>query len=95
MGANSSTPLENPTILSNMVEMYAMAILPGACVIVFGRMFHDKNKKAQAEKKGTRPMFGRQAGPVFGAMAILIFSGAYDLHFLLKRPEIRFWSRQV
>ena len=48
LGANSSTPLENPTILSNMVEMYAMAILPGACVIVFGRMFHDKNKKAQA-----------------------------------------------
>ncbi len=92
-GANSSTPLENPTILSNMVEMYAMAILPGACVIVFGRMFHDKNKKAQAEKKGTRPIFGRQAGPVFGAMAIC-FSGAYDL-LLLKRPEIRFWSRQV
>ena len=29
LGANSSTPLENPTILSNMVEMYAMAILPG------------------------------------------------------------------
>ena len=75
LGANSSTPLENPTILSNMVEMYAMAILPGACVIVFGRMFHDKNKKAQAEKKGTRPMFGRQAGPVFGAMAILFLVG--------------------
>lgn len=75
LGANSSTPLENPTILSNMVEMYAMAILPGACVIVFGRMFHDKNKKAQAEKKGTRPIFGRQAGPVFGAMAILFLVG--------------------
>lgn len=84
LGANSSTPLENPTILSNMVEMYAMAILPGACVIVFGRMFHDKNKKAQAEKKGTRPMFGRQAGPVFGAMAILFLVGLIICFFAEK-----------
>ena len=82
--ANSSTPLENPTILSNMVEMYAMAILPGACVIVFGRMFHDKNKKAQAEKKGTRPIFGRQAGPVFGAMAILFLVGLMICFFAEK-----------
>lgn len=84
LGANSSTPLENPTILSNMVEMYAMAILPGACVIVFGRMFHDKNKKAQAEKKGTRPMFGRQAGPVFGTMAILFLVGLMICFFAEK-----------
>lgn len=84
LGANSSTPLENPTILSNMVEMYVMAILPGACVIVFGRMFHDKNKKAQAEKKGTRPMFGRQAGPVFGAMAILFLVGLMICFFAEK-----------
>lgn len=84
LGANSSTPLENPTILSNMVEMYAMAILPGACVIVFGRMFHDKNKKAQAEKKGTRPIFGRQADPVFGAMAILFLVGLMICFFAEK-----------
>lgn len=84
LGANSSTPLENPTILSNMVEMYAMAILPGACVIVFGRMFHDKNKKAQAEKKGTRPIFGRQARPVFGAMAILFLVGLMICFFAEK-----------
>lgn len=84
LGANSSTPLENPTILSNMVEMYAMAILPGACVIVFGRMFHDKNKKAQAEKKGIRPIFGRQAGPVFGAMAILFLVGLMICFFAEK-----------
>ena len=84
LGANSSTPLENPTILSNMVEMYAMAILPGACVTVFGRMFHDKNKKAQAEKKGTRPIFGRQAGPVFGAMAILFLVGLMICFFAEK-----------
>ena len=29
LGANSSTPLENPTILSNLIELYSMMILPG------------------------------------------------------------------
>ena len=51
---------------------------------LFGRMFHDKNKKAQAEKKGTRPIFGRQAGPVFGAMAILFLVGLMICFFAEK-----------
>ena len=38
LGANSSTPIENPTILTNLIEMYAMMLLPGACVIAFGKM---------------------------------------------------------
>ncbi|MFR2409277.1 MAG: potassium-transporting ATPase subunit KdpA [[Clostridium] symbiosum] len=45
LGANSSTPLENPTIISNLVELYSMMILPGACVIAFGNMIADKRKK--------------------------------------------------
>ena len=28
LGANSATPLENPTILSNMIELFSMMILP-------------------------------------------------------------------
>ena len=28
LGANSSTPLENPTILSNLMELYSMMLLP-------------------------------------------------------------------
>ena len=38
LGANSSTPIENPTIISDLVELYSMMILPGACVIMFGKM---------------------------------------------------------
>lgn len=30
-GANSSTPFENPTVISNIVEMVSMMILPGSC----------------------------------------------------------------
>ena len=29
--------MENPTILSNLIELYSMMLLPGACVITFGR----------------------------------------------------------
>ena len=45
LGANSSTPLENPTILSNLIELYSMMLLPGACVITFGKMVGDSRKE--------------------------------------------------
>ena len=37
LGANSTTPLENPTIISDITELLSMMILPGACVIKIGR----------------------------------------------------------
>ena len=49
LGANSSTPLENPTILSNLIELYSMMLLPGACVITFGKMVRDR-------KRGNHPV---------------------------------------
>ena len=45
LGANSSTPIENPTIISDLVELYSMMILPGACVIMFGKMVKDRRRK--------------------------------------------------
>ncbi|MEG0495461.1 MAG: potassium-transporting ATPase subunit KdpA [Eubacterium sp.] len=59
LGANASTPLENPTILTNMVEMISMMVIPGALVITFGLMI--KNKK--------------QSWIIFGAMAIIFVIG--------------------
>ena len=34
-GANSTTPFENPTVISNIIEMISMMLLPGACVVTF------------------------------------------------------------
>ena len=48
-GANSTTPFENPTIISNMVELISMMILPGACVVTFGHMLHDKKKEEKRD----------------------------------------------
>lgn len=58
-GANSSHPFENPTIVSNMIEMLSMMILPGACVIAFGYMIGNK----------------KQSRAVFGAMGIIFLVG--------------------
>ena len=38
LGANSATPLENPTIITNIIELFSMMILPVSCIFVFGRM---------------------------------------------------------
>ena len=87
LGANSATPLENPTIISDMIELWSMMSLPGACVITFGKMVHD-GKKAQkqaiegqgaavaVEKKGiTEKLFGREGRTVFLAMGIIFLIG--------------------
>ncbi|OOM15967.1 potassium-transporting ATPase subunit KdpA [Clostridium saccharobutylicum] len=52
-GANSAHPFENPTPLSNLIEILSMMMLPGALVYTFGLML--KNKK--------------QGWTIFGAMA--------------------------
>lgn len=43
-GANSSHPFENPTIISNIVELLSMMILPGAVVVMFGHMLSNKKQ---------------------------------------------------
>ncbi|SEW15378.1 potassium-transporting ATPase subunit KdpA [[Clostridium] fimetarium] len=42
-GANSAFPLENPTILSNILEMLSILLIPAALCFTFGRNI--KNKK--------------------------------------------------
>ena len=75
-GANSATPFENPTVISNIVEMISMMILPGACVVTFGHMLAEKRrelKEARIEKK--KIWMGRQGAVIFGTMAIMFAVG--------------------
>ena len=51
LGANSSTPIENPTIISDLVELYSMMILHGACVIMFGKMVKDRRRKTASSSE--------------------------------------------
>jgi potassium-transporting ATPase potassium-binding subunit len=58
LNANSAHPYENPTWLSNLLEMLAIIIIPAALTYTFGRMVGDT----------------RQGWAVLGAMAILFVS---------------------
>lgn len=49
LGANSSTPIENPTIITNLIELYSMMLMPGACVVTFGKMAHDAKAKRMSD----------------------------------------------
>ena len=91
LGANSSTPIENPTIISDLIELYSMMLLPGACVITFGKMVRDRKRMQAAEKAGekgltvvktekvrkglTVRMYGREGRSIFLAMGIIFLIG--------------------
>ena len=88
LGANSSTPIENPTIISNLIELYSMMILPGACVMTFGKTVRDRKKAQQAEngelaeattlrtrRSFTAWMYGREGRSIFAAMGIIFLIG--------------------
>lgn len=78
-GANSSTPFENPTIISNLIELYSMMLLPGACVITFGKMAAERKKEKTgnvvAKIKRNVTCFGSQGRTIFAAMSILFLVG--------------------
>ena len=85
-GANSATPMENPTILSNLIELYSMMLLPGACVITFGKMVGDGRRHQQKNKTPenllpahresiTARLFGQEGRSIFLAMGILFLAG--------------------
>lgn len=83
LGANSATPIENPTIITNFIEMYSMMILPGACVITFGKFARDaRNKRMHSEENKLKKKlslsercFGREGRSIFLAMSILFVIG--------------------
>ena len=75
-GANSTTPFENPTVLSNMMEMLSMMLLPGACVIMFGLMVRNRSKAKDNEKTHPKKsFFGSEAKPIFIVMLLLFIAG--------------------
>ena len=58
--ANSAHPYENPTPLSNFVQMLSIFLIPAGLCVTFGRMVSDQ----------------RQGWTVFAAMAVLFVVGA-------------------
>jgi potassium-transporting ATPase potassium-binding subunit len=59
LNANSAHPFENPTPLTNLIEMLAILVIPAALAFTFGKMVGDD----------------RQGRAIFAAMAILLIAG--------------------
>jgi potassium-transporting ATPase potassium-binding subunit len=59
--ANSAHPFENPTPFSNLIQMLAIFLIPGALTYTFGKMVKDT----------------RQGWALFAAMSVLFFAGVF------------------
>lgn len=92
LGANSSTPLENPTIISNILELYSMMLLPAACVFTFGHMAYDKYQERRLSNESSililknhkdknTVWMGKEGRTIFVAMAILFVIGLGICYF--------------
>lgn len=80
LGANSTTPFENPTIITDLVELISMMILPGACVLTFGKMTMERRKG---------PLFGKQGRTIFAAMGMIFLIGLSVCFFSEKAGNPR------
>lgn len=78
-GANSSTPLENPTVLTNLIELYSMMLIPASCVLVFGKMvskdLRKKEKEASDKKTYQKAKKKKQSNSILIAMSIIFILG--------------------
>jgi K+-transporting ATPase ATPase A chain len=64
--ANSAHPFENPSVWSNLAQVWAMLVLPVALVFAFGRMLRDR----------------RQAYALLAAMGLFFLAGLAALYWL-------------
>jgi K+-transporting ATPase ATPase A chain len=69
--ANSAHPFENPTPLSNLMEMFSIFLIPGALTVTLGRM-------TRSPKHGWA---------VFAAMAALFFAGVVVAYHAESQPN--------
>lgn len=71
-GANSSSPFENPTVISNMIEMWSMMLLPASLVVAFGYMILSKK---EVKNWSFSWYLGYQARPLLITMSVLFILG--------------------
>jgi K+-transporting ATPase ATPase A chain len=76
---NSAHPFENPTPLSNFVQMVSIFAIPSALTWTYGRMARDQ----------------RQGWAVWAAMAVLFLAGVTTLYWADARQPRAARARQV
>jgi K+-transporting ATPase ATPase A chain len=71
LNANSAHPFENPTPLSNLLEMFLILCIPGALTYTFGRWVGNQ----------------RQGWTIFAAMSLLFFAGVLICYWAEARDN--------
>ena len=69
--ANSAHPFENPTPLSNLMEMFVIFLIPAGLTVTLGQMTGSP----------------RHGWAVFGAMAVLWFAGVFTCYWAESQPS--------
>ncbi|MDP9931385.1 potassium-transporting ATPase subunit KdpA [Variovorax paradoxus] len=97
--ANSAHPYENPTALSNLLQMLAIFLIPAALCFAFGRVVGDR-RQGWAVLAAMAAMFvvavaviipAEQAGnPLFGALGVDQVSSALQSGGNMEGKEVRF-----
>ncbi|WP_431126743.1 potassium-transporting ATPase subunit KdpA [Variovorax paradoxus] len=97
--ANSAHPYENPTALSNLLQMLAILLIPAALCFAFGRVVGDL-RQGWAVLAAMAVMFvvavaviipAEQAGnPLFGALGVDQISSALQSGGNMEGKEVRF-----
>src|SRR5262249_10471958 len=72
--ANSSHPFENPTPLTNFIQMLLILLIPSALTYTYGRMAKDQ----------------RQGWVLFSTMALLLLAGSSLTYWAESKPNPAF-----
>ena len=78
-GVNSAFPFENPTPLSNFIQVLSILLIPGALVFTFGRMLGSK----------------KHAWALFGVMLFVFISGVVISYWSEVSSNATFASNQL
>lgn len=79
-GVNSAHPLENPTILSNLIEMLSLLLIPAALCFSFGRSIKDKRQG--------KAIFIAMMVMLVAALSSIAVSEAYGTPQLAQHGEV-------
>ncbi len=80
-GTNSSMPFENPTLLTNFLQILSMMLIPSACVVAFGLMVYHRKEIQGFALMGKEEEGG---GVIFGAMGIIFIISLLLIYFSEK-----------
>lgn len=90
--ANSAHPFENPTPLTNFLQMISIFLIPTALVFAFGRMVQDR-RQGYAVLAAMLILFTLNAGAIFAAEMYgnpLLDSSGLDSAAMMEGKEVRF-----